>query len=295
VDEAIIDAMQKAAIEMRGTLIDVLNARSAVAAVPALLKEAVHAESGIRTRAMRALGNLAEPEHVPAMIAALLSYDDPGERGEAEKAIVQVCTRASEPDEGAAPVLDALAGAGEAGRRVLLPLAGRIGGKNALAAVQKALGSDQEEMRDAGIRALCNWPDASVADQLLALAQGADRQEQRRSALRAYVRVTQFRPERERLAMYKQAMAMATRDEERRVVLRDAASARSIETLRWVVPYLDDPALAKEASRAVVELAKDGGLRGANRAEFEAALNKVIAVCGDTGLVDGAKRYLGEP
>ncbi|MFQ5810889.1 MAG: hypothetical protein ACE5JM_14830, partial [Armatimonadota bacterium] len=77
-------------------------------------------------------------------------------------------------------------------------------------------------------------------------------------------------------------------------VLKAVASARSVEALRWVVPYLDNPALAMDASRAVVELARHGDLRGANRDEFRAALNKVLDVIDDAGLLDRAKRHLGE-
>jgi HEAT repeat protein len=294
VDEAIIAAMQRAETDMRGTLIDVLNARSAVAAAPALLKEATHEDAGIRTRAMRALGNLAEPEHIPAMTAVLLSYEGAGEREEAEKAIVRVCERTAEPEEGADGVVAALTAADEEGRRVLLPLVGRLGGEQALAAVQEALRSEQEETRDAAVAALCNWPDAAVADELLELAGNADKPEQRRSTLRAYVRVIESRPERERLAMYQQAMALAERDHERKVVLKAVASARSVEALRWAVPYLDTPALAMDASRAVVDLAKHGDLRRDNHDEFRAALNKVIDVIDDSGLIDRAKRHLGE-
>jgi len=292
VDEAIIAAMQKAEPGLRGTLVDVLEARSAVVAVPSLLKEAAGEDAGVRSRAMRALGNLAGPAEVPAMIALLLSYQPGRERDDAEKAILQVCGRIPEPQNRADPVLAVLTDAGEAERCALLPLLGRLGGEKALAAVHAAMASDRDAVREAGVRALCNWPDASVADELLRLAQSAEKGAHRVMALRAYIRVTGYCPQEQQLAMYKQAMELATRDDERNLALNHASSARHIETLRWVVPYLDSPALATEASRAVVELAQQRELMEPNRAEFLAALRKVTEVCKDAGLVDRAKQYL---
>lgn len=295
VDEAIIEAMRRAETGMRGALIDVLSARVAVTAAPVLFEEAKRGDSDIRNRAIRALGNLAEPKHVPAMISLLLSQEEPGERQEAERAIIRICSRTLEPENRADPVLAALARANEEHRCVLLPLLGRIGSEKALAAVQDALGSGNAAIRDASVSALCNWPDPSVTDQLLALAQGADQERHRIRALRAYIRLAGSSPEQQRLDLLSKAMELATRDDERKLVLRRAASVRRIEALRWVVPYLDDPSLATEASRAVVELARHRNLMAGNRPEFLAALKKVIEICQDAGLVSRAKAHAEQP
>ena len=82
---------------------------------------------------------------------------------------------------------------------------------------------------------------------------------------------------------------------ERRVPLEPdvrVAELRRIETLRFVATYLDQPALCSRAGSTICELAKEGGLRSRNKAEFETALNKIIAGCKDTGVVDRAKRRL---
>ncbi|MHC4403881.1 MAG: HEAT repeat domain-containing protein, partial [Planctomycetota bacterium] len=72
VDEAITAAMKRQTdLGRRGTLIDVLSARKAVAAAPALIEEATSDDAGIRSRAVRALGGLAGPKHVAAMVELL--------------------------------------------------------------------------------------------------------------------------------------------------------------------------------------------------------------------------------
>ena len=70
---------------------------------------------------------------------------------------------------------------------------------------------------------------------------------------------------------------------------------RHIETLRYILPYLDQPMLAQAACKGVVELAHSRMLREPNRAEFAKALDRVIVLCKDKGLVDRAKQYKSAP
>lgn len=295
VDEAIIAALQGKDAKARATLIDILDARRTSAATPVLLEQAKDADAGIRSRAVRTLGNVAEPKYIPDLIAILLKTPRGSQRDDLEKAIMFVAGRISDPDNQAEPVLAAARAANEADRCLLLPVAGRIGGKAAQEAILAAIKSDSGEMQDAGVRALCNWPDASVADELAKLATTSPQETHRIWALRAYIRVIaldQKQQAKKTLTLFQKAMQMATRDEERRLVLSRSPAARCVETMRWVLPYLDNEKLTNDASRAVVELAHRRELLEPNRTEFVAALKKVTASCKDRGLVDRANRIL---
>ena len=61
--------------------------------------------------------------------------------------------------------------------------------------------------------------------------------------------------------------------------------------MRFALPYVDQPKYANEACRTIVELAHDRKLRDDNKAEFHAALDKVIATTKDPVLIDRASRY----
>ena len=77
-------------------------------------------------------------------------------------------------------------------------------------------------VRDAAVRGLCNWPDATVADQLLELARSATRETQRIWALRGYARVVVLGdtlPPAEMTAGLQQAMQLATRLEDKQLIL----------------------------------------------------------------------------
>ena len=56
---------------------------------------------------------------------------------------------------------------------------------------------------------------------------------------------------------------------------------------------LDDPALSEAACRSVVELAHHRKLRDAHKAEFVAALDRVLAATKNQELLERAVRYKG--
>ena len=73
--------------------------------------------------------------------------------------------------------------------------------------------------------------------------------------------------------------------------LKRASAIYTVDALRFVVPYLDQPEHAQQACEAVVELAHHREVRDANKADFMPALDKVIAICKDPTLVERANRY----
>ncbi len=112
--------------------------------------------------------------------------------------------------------------------------------------------------------------------------------------MRALIRIAPLpdgRTDDEKLALLQTAMAMCTRDTERNLVLQRAAAVRIPETLRFVLPYLDQPRYAAQACETVVELAHHRNLREPNKAEFDRALDKVMQTSKDATVVDRANRY----
>jgi hypothetical protein len=86
-------------------------------------------------------------------------------------------------------------------------------------------------------------------------------------------------------------MKLCTRDEERGRLLERASAIRTVEALRYVLPYVDQPALAESACLSVVELAHHQKLRDGNKDEFLKALDKVLATTKNEEVIDRANRY----
>jgi len=296
-DAAIIAAMQAAEnIQRRALLIEILNRRRSVVAVPVLLEESRHSEPHVRTYAMTALSQLAQHDDVPQMVQGVLVANAGKERDGAEKAVMLLCNRVAERDQRADPILQVFDTVSAEDQQSLLPLLGRIGGPRSLEKIQTALESKDPDLYGVGVRAICNWPDGDVAQELLDIFQSSQEESYRLQAMRAFIRVIALRhdrPNAESLEMLRQAMKFCSRDEERNLILSRTISAeiRSLEALQFVLPYLKNPATAQQACRAIVGLAHHRYLRRPNQAEFDKALGEVIAVSDDPALVDQARRY----
>jgi HEAT repeat protein len=294
VGAAIVGEMNQAKADTRAELIRILVARRALDHVPDILSRVGDFDAGVRAAAMAALGQLASPEHVAGMLQGVLMAEPGPEREAAEKAVMLVCLRIKDPDERAEPILAAMTKLDAGQTMTLLPTLGRVGGPAALKLVETAIADSRPQRHEAGLHALCNWPDASVAPKLLDLAQTAATPADRLVALRAVIRVAPLHDQRsdaQRLDLLKTAMTMATRDEERNYVLTRCRAVRTVESLRFLTPYLDKPALAQQACASVVELAHHRELREPNKAEFDPALDTVIRIGRDPDVVDRAKRY----
>ena len=286
--------MNQVTSPLRVTLLEILAARRAVDTIPDMLAAAVAADSLTRAAAMAALGQLAGPEHVPGLVQGVLRAEPGREREAAEKAVLSVCNRIAGGEQRAEPLLAAMGRLNASDRTAILPTLGRVGGPAALQIIEAAISDSDPELHDTGIRALCNWPDVSIAARLTELAQKDEHPAQQTKALRALIRIASLpdgRSDGERLELLRTAMAACTRDAERNLVLQRAAAIRIPETLRFLMPYLEQPACARQACQSVVELAHHRSLRELNKAEFERALDKVIQTSGDATLIDRATRY----
>ncbi len=291
---AIAGALSSASPPVKAELIAVLATRHASVAVPGLVAAAEDADAKVRTAAMAALAELAGPDQVPAMLRGVLKAAPGPERDAAERSLAAVLARIEDPTKRAAPLLAAMAKLDSQEFTTLLPTLGRVGGPEALVVVEAAIADANPRRHVAGIRALCNWPDATVAAKLESMTQAARDPSERTQLLRALIRVAALHDKRtdaERLALLKRSMELATNDDERNAVAKRCRSIRTIESLRYLVPLLDNPALAQETCASVVELAHHKELREPNRPEFVHALDIVIRICKDPDVVDHAQRY----
>jgi HEAT repeat protein len=288
-----LSASQESRLQIE--LIQILERRNSKASVPALLKLAVSDKPDVRARAMTGLGQLASTDEIPQMVQALFKAERGAEREAAEKAVMFVCERVKDPEQRADSLLAVWPKLTDDQKTIALTALGRVGGQKALAIVEAAIAGDNAQRRDAGVRALCNWPDASVVPQLLKLAQDSTNANHRLWATRALPRIAVLRDKRtdaDRLDLLKKVMSLATRDDERLLVLDRARALRTMDCVHFVMSYLDKPAFTQRACATLVELAHYGELRGPNKAEFEEILNKVIPICTDATVVETAKRYL---
>jgi HEAT repeat protein len=292
VSRAVIAQMKAAEAPLRVTLIEILTQRRDGA--DELAAQALGKEPQVRRAAMQALGQIGSLAQLPRMLQAVLVAEPGDERNAAERAVAAVAQRAGDAKDPSVAIVAAIADFDADEQRALLPLLGRIGGAEALKLIEAAYDDDDPQRHAAGMAALCNWPKGSIAPQLLEIARTAKRPDDRNKARKTLIRIAPLPDERSderRLDLLRTTMAMCSDEAERKQLLERAKAIRLVETLRFVVPYLDDPQFAQQACVTVVELAHHSGLREPHKDEFHRALDQVIAISQDPVVVDRAQRY----
>ncbi len=294
VSQEIMNQIDQGATPLKISLMNILTSRRAKDTIPALIEIATGKDAATRTAAMQSLGQLADPEHVPALVQAVLAAASEREREAAEKNLMFVCNRIEDKEKRADPLLAAMQELNSGDKITMLSTLGRVGGKSALGEIEKAIKSGNSATHLAGIRGISNWPDASVAAQLINLARTDKHPDHQRIARMSILRIAPLpdgRTDQEKLELLKTGMKLAANDNERNYGLKRAAPIRLVETLRFVLPYVDQPKYSKQACQSIVELAHDRQLRDDNKPEFDAALDQVIDTTKDAVLIDRATRY----
>jgi len=291
----LVDAARTGDAGLRPTFVDILADRGEAGVAGDLVPLVRDADPGVRVAAAKALRTLGGPEAVSPLVDMLLAATADNERQESERTLVTLCAAAGDGAAATMAFLGRFTAADEAGREALLPALGRVGGPAALAIVDGLVADADPTKRAFGLRALTRWPDATVASRLLDLHGRTADAGERAQLLAALIRIAP-QPDNKlddgsKLDLVRKVMALCERDEDRARMLERANAIRTVETFRFVVPFLDDPKFAEPACLSVVELAHHQKLRDAHKAEFHAALDKVIATTKNPELVERANRY----
>ncbi len=281
-------------LERRKRFLQILDRRRAITEIDAIVEQCKHADKSVRQLAFNIVSRLASSADISKIIQIHFTNTDRGERDQLEKTVVNICRRIPQRDAQERPVVEIYRSANRESQMKLLPLLGRLGGQQSLKIIRAAVKDKNAKFVDAAVTALANWPSAEVTDDLIRVSTHSN-QSLRIRSVRALARVVVLkdsRSDKQRLEMLTKTMKKAERDQERELILDRAKAIRTIETLRFVVPYLDNKKLQQRACRTVVELAHHRGLRKPHQAEFDRALTRVIKITKDKRLADRARNYM---
>jgi HEAT repeats len=279
---------------LKASLIDTLSKRRAKNAVEAFVAATTDDNPKVREAAMNAIGQLGGSDHITLMLPGILKATKGGERDNAEKQVALVCSRIDKEDQRAEVLIKALKGVPVQDRDQLLSLVGRVGGKKLVDYVGGIATDEDTARRKLAIDALSKWPDGSVAKILKEITQKTADAEERNAAFQAYIKVCAARDKRsdkQRLESMKEALDIAKTPEEKKLVINRSRTAYAVETLRFVLPFLDDAQFDQITCETIVELAHHREVRDPNKAEFDKALDKVIEKSKNATVVERAKAY----
>lgn len=265
-------------------------------AIDPLIEIAARPDPASYGAALEGLRGIADPDRydIPRLVNLLLETEPGKHQDEVEKTILLVTEKLPDDADRSKLVREALEYVPGSRAPKYLPVLGRLGGSAALRIIESNLVSRDDKVRAAAIRALCNWPNAEVADRLLRIAKSSEDKTFHRWALRAYVRVVTLesnRPPKKTLAMLQESMELARVIDDKRLVLERAATVRNMDAVNWIAGYLDDSQLCQTACRSIIELAHHRFLRHPNMKVFGPLLKKVSRVCKDAAVAERAERY----
>jgi len=256
VDDTLIQALSDN--KLKKAAIQALVSRSCVSAVPALMKLVTDEDPVVRKAAWTGLGSLASEADIAAMAKAAFSIKDEKEMSEAVGMARRVCAQATDK----AACFDAIAAYYESttdvGKAAIITLASSAGTPHALDIVKKTLGSANQELAGSALRSLAAWSNADAADTLLEMAKTATKGKESILALRGYINIagldnSGLKPE-QRCAMLKTADPLATRPEEKRLIIGALRTVRHADAFAMMSAYMDDPALREEAEQSAAEM-----------------------------------------
>ena len=307
VDDAICGRLISADTKAKVVILDLIGARQIVAAEPAVRQAMSDNDQAVCLAALAAMGQLIEVKDLDLLIDMALwqqgNMAPSVKNAAARTALETAAKRIGDRDACAAKLAEHLQGASPLNRSYLLELLAKVSGPKALAAEVAAAKSSDPATKDAATRVLGEWVNADAAPALLEIAKNDSDTKYQIRALRGYIRIArqleipwwiETNVEETKLAMFDKAMAVARRNEEKRLALDILTRIPSTTTLKRAAARLNEPAIRDAAADAAVKIA--GQLVGGEPMAVVGAMQKVIAagVGGSTGtrpqqLLDQAK------
>ncbi len=277
IDRAIVAQLGVGSTSQRVVAMRLAALRYIHAAVPELTKALDSAEEEVRVAAIHALGYTVKLGELPILTARMLRSTDANERNALETALRAACPRIPEREQCAQHLVECLDKAPADLKPVFMRLLGLVGGKTALEVLVQKCREEDEAIRDSATQVLGEWMGTDAAPALLELAKSDLPERLRIRVLRGFIRIVrQFDfSDDERVAMCREALAVATRDAERRLVIEVLARVFTPQSLELLATLVDDPEVGEDAARAAVTVGEK--LVGTQPAAVRKAAEKVLA------------------
>lgn len=263
VNEALVRMIESPRASDRAVVLAAVAARRVEAALPTLARLVGGTDPVLAAEAARGLAVLGSTEQLRPLSGVLIRTDNADLRGAVAEAIKAICSRSDDKAAAAKPLLDALDQAATPPARIaVLQQLVYTRGEEALKAVRKATQEGDAEVRDAAVRTLIAWPEASAAPSLIDLAKTADKPSIAVLALRdGCLRLANLKdlPLAQRLSIYRSVLEVAQRMEEKRQAIAGLADLPALGALELLQATAQDAELKADATAATIRLARQLG------------------------------------
>lgn len=286
---AMTEALKRADAKPRIELIAALMYRDVKESVPVVVKSADDSDVAVRLAVLASLRAMGDETHTAVIVKRLKSAKDKSERKQAALALLATCKRGQ--TKCADAVIAGFDGADAATCIFLMRALPLAGGPKSLNAIVARLKDDDESVSAEAVRVLAGWPDPAAITQLKGLARDVKNLRNHVLAIRGIVRLAS--PGKDRpadFATLSETMKLATRKEEKVLVLGALCTIPTPESLALVASGLDQPALMEDAGFVAVLIAEK--ISGGHEGQMRAVMQKVAESVQSEKTRDRAKKVL---
>jgi type 1 glutamine amidotransferase/HEAT repeat protein len=238
--------------------IDAAVARKSAGAVEPLLKAAASDNEKVAVAAFKALSQTAKPGDLDALLKIHDGLRKDKVIKEAGRTIASVARASDNKADAVKAVQAAFDSASDQATKIsLLSVLGRIGGTMALKTLEENVASSDEKMKDAAIRALAEFPDATALEALMQIGTTDASEVHKVLAMRGVARLLSQDggDPSARLDMARRALEIAPGAEEKKAVLGGVAELKTTGVLEFLLPFLDQADLKEETAAAILKQA----------------------------------------
>jgi HEAT repeat protein len=255
VEAAILQGIRKETDEkVKAELVQAAGDRRIKAGKPVMTELVRTGSPQLRLKAVGALKDVSTPADLRDLLALLFTIDDETAREAMQDTVASVALTIARPLARGDAAENLLASENDPRRKAdLLRVLGKIGDDTALPLVRRSLADPDKDVVDAAVRALADWPGAAARDDVYSVAASSGNLTHKVLALRAYLRMIGLEPYRQpegAFADLDKAMALASRPEEKRLVLALLPRFPCEKGLTLADSLRADPAVGAEAKEA---------------------------------------------
>ncbi|MBL7849286.1 MAG: DUF1080 domain-containing protein [Cyclobacteriaceae bacterium] len=265
------ERLPKAMPEAQVSILSILSQRRSTAEEGKVIALTASADASVRVAAYHALPYVATPSSVQTLLGLLGKASSSQEVSDVQMALVAIADSETIP---------AILQATSSQRARLLPVLPYFRDPKSLQMVKTSFEKGSGEEKELAFTALLNWQNGDATGMLLGLMRDPSQAAYRGRALGAYVKQVMSTdwPADQKLLKLREAFALATNAEERRLVLREAGSVRTFLSFMFVAGYINDPELGASATRSAMRLALPtaDGHPGQTGSEVRTVLEKVM-------------------
>ena len=276
-DQAVLAEVEAAEGQTRAYLISSLAARRGPEVIAVLFKELENTNAIPAKAAFRVMSRAVTSETLYKLLTKFARLPNARLQADVETLMNQAVLTVDDNQARSEAVRSVLAQTFQpSGRAALVRMLPLCGDKHSLNVATRCLNDPEKPVRASAVAALADWPNASSWDALASVHKSPREPGYSIVALRGLVRLAgeqNAKPDAALVERYRQLLATAKDDNERKLVLGGLGGAAHPGTLKLAVDYLKFPRVRAEAEAAVKRIAT--AIQSKYPEEAKLALNRL--------------------